>query len=49
METDPITEADIAAAEKLLAIAYTAQERAQMVGNRSRIFRRIDRGLPYPQ
>ncbi|MEW9920103.1 amidase [Marimonas sp. MJW-29] len=33
METDPITEADIAAAEKLLAIAYTAQERAQMVGN----------------
>ncbi|SHE42244.1 Asp-tRNAAsn/Glu-tRNAGln amidotransferase A subunit [Loktanella atrilutea] len=28
-----ITEADIAAAERMLGLAYTAQERAQMVGN----------------
>ncbi|MBU2358979.1 MAG: amidase [Alphaproteobacteria bacterium] len=31
--TDPITEADIAATERMLGLAYTAQERAQMVGN----------------
>ncbi|MGD9862783.1 MAG: amidase [Pseudodonghicola sp.] len=32
--TDPvITEADIEAAERLMGIAYTARERAQMVGN----------------
>jgi Asp-tRNA(Asn)/Glu-tRNA(Gln) amidotransferase A subunit family amidase len=30
---DPISEFDIAAAERLLGIAYTAQERSQMVGN----------------
>jgi hypothetical protein len=28
-----ITEADIASAERLLGIVYTARERAQMVGN----------------
>ncbi|NEK24440.1 amidase [Sulfitobacter sp. JBTF-M27] len=33
MGKDKITETEIAAAEKLLAVAYTAQERAQMVGN----------------
>ncbi|RVT81682.1 amidase [Rhodobacteraceae bacterium CCMM004] len=33
MTDHEITEADIAAAERLLAVAYTAQERAQMVGN----------------
>ena len=31
--TDTITEGDIAAAECLLGLAYTARERAQMVGN----------------
>ncbi|MEM7642900.1 MAG: amidase family protein, partial [Pseudomonadota bacterium] len=33
--TEEITEADIAAAERLLGLAYTARERAQMVGNLS--------------
>ncbi len=31
--TETITEADIAGAERLLGIAYTARERAQMLGN----------------
>ena len=31
--TDSITEADILGAERLLGVAYTARERAQMVGN----------------
>ena len=31
--TDAITETDIAGAERLLGLAYTARERAQMVGN----------------
>lgn len=33
MSDNPITEADIEAAERLMAIAYTGRERAQMVGN----------------
>lgn len=33
MSAKTITEADIEAAERLLAVAYTARERAQMVGN----------------
>lgn len=33
MSDTKITEADIEVAERLLAVAYTAQERAQMVGN----------------
>ncbi|TDK48703.1 amidase [Antarcticimicrobium luteum] len=33
MEDQTITEADIEAAERLMGIAYTARERAQMVGN----------------
>lgn len=33
MAEDTITEADIEAAERLMGIAYTARERAQMVGN----------------
>ncbi|MDQ2092419.1 amidase [Marimonas arenosa] len=33
MSDDKIKEADIEAAERLLAVAYTAQERAQMAGN----------------
>ncbi|KZY04398.1 MULTISPECIES: amidase [unclassified Sulfitobacter] len=33
MSDQKITEADIEAAEKLLAVAYTTRERAQMVGN----------------
>ncbi|MBC7152771.1 MAG: amidase [Rhizobium sp.] len=33
MADNPITEADIEAAERLMGLAYTARERAQMVGN----------------
>lgn len=33
MEDQTITEADIEAAERLMGLAYTARERAQMVGN----------------
>lgn len=33
MSEAPITEADIEAAEKLMGLAYTARERAQMAGN----------------
>ncbi len=33
MSSAPITETEIAAAERLLGIAYTARERAQMAGN----------------
>lgn len=33
MSDTPITEADIAAAERLVGLSYTAAERAQMVGN----------------
>lgn len=35
MAEAPLTEADIAAAERLMGISYSARERAQMVGNMS--------------
>ena len=33
MNSQTITEKDIEAAERLMGIAYTAKERAQMIGN----------------